>query len=426
MLPPVLEIYVIWHPEDAEGAAVAQSFIEHYHGNRFSGLLGGAIEVYARSTGWRGEKDAPRPIPLPGVVADTGLVPAEFVAIVPVLGNELAVATREATNPWHTYLQHLLEAAGEKGSQIGIFPLLLDAGATSNTKLGQLFNGFQLLARPNPAAPPEPEAELRCRDLSQALAKLLGEPAGSQRVSVFISHTKRAIDEDEADVVALVELVRGAIGHTRLGSFFDANDLQPGEDWDEQLRQSASSSALLALRTDLYASREWCQREVRIAKEHGMPIVVLEALTKGEERGSFLLDHVPRVPVRPENGSWRIADIRRGLNLLVDECLKRNLWQQQRRLAEAYAELQVDWWAPHAPEPLTLVQWLAARRGRIAPDTQESGTLILHPDPPLGAEERTLLEQLARLAGLRAPFDVLTPRTLAARGVPAGRGPGDV
>jgi len=37
-----------------------------------------------------------------------------------------------------------------------------------------------------------------------------------------------------------------------------------------------------------------------IAKRAGMPIVILDAPVLGEERGSFLMDHVPRVPVRLE------------------------------------------------------------------------------------------------------------------------------
>ena len=63
MLPPVLEIYVVWHPGDAAGAQICEEFLEHFHGSAFSGLIGGAIEVYARSTGWQGKGDAPRPIP---------------------------------------------------------------------------------------------------------------------------------------------------------------------------------------------------------------------------------------------------------------------------------------------------------------------------------------------------------------------------
>ena len=73
--------------------------------------------------------------------------------------------------------------------------------------------------------------------------------------------------------------------------------LQPGRNWSRELAERAATSALLAVRTSSYASRPWCQREMLLAKTAGMPIVVLDALEHPEERGSFLMDHVPRVPV---------------------------------------------------------------------------------------------------------------------------------
>ncbi len=116
----------------------------------------------------------------------------------------------------------------------------------------------------------------------------------------------------------------------------------------------------------------------------------------------------------PEGG-WAAGDVEAGLAVLVNECLKRALWERQRELALGRLDLDVVWWAPHAPEPLTLVRWLVQHRGM----GQGEGTgplRILHPDPPLGAPERLVLEQLARLGGVTRDLDVLTPRLLAACG----------
>lgn len=41
---------------------------------------------------------------------------------------------------------------------------------------------------------------------------------------------------------------------------------------------------------------------------------------------------------------------------------------------------------------------------------------ILHPDPPLGPDERNVLEQMLNLTGLPEALDVMTPRQLAGRG----------
>src|SRR5262249_19575608 len=153
----------------------------------------------------------------------------------------------------------------------------------------------------------EPVAERRCRDLAQGIAQFLGGLSGSAdgRLTVFISHTTKVGDDDEPGEMAdLLAQVRAIIGQTRLNDFFSTNPLRVGHDWSSELTEHAATSALLALRTDLYASRPWCQREMLVAKCAGMPVIMLDALGRGEERGSFLMDHVPRVHVHRDGGGW--------------------------------------------------------------------------------------------------------------------------
>jgi hypothetical protein len=279
------------------------------------------------------------------------------------------------------------------------------------TTLDRILGKYQRLGGSLPATGDGPDAGWR-RDLVQGLAQFTGRTGC--RLRVFISHTRQAIGDGQASG-ELTQMVRTVIAGTSLAEFFDPRDLQAGQEWREALRENAARGALLALRTDLYASRSWCQWEVLAAKEEGAPVVILDALELGEERGSFLMDHVPRVPVRRLAGGWAAGDVEAGLAVLVDECLKRTLWGRQRELALGRPDLDVVWWAPHAPEPLTLARWLVQHRdtGQLA----GTGPLrILHPDPPLGAPERLVLDQLARLGGVTRDLDVMTPRLLAARG----------
>src|SRR5215207_9810856 len=101
MLPPVLEIYVVWHPGDRAGAVAGEQVVQHFHGTAFSGLIGGAVEVYVRSEGWRGDEDAPRPIPLPRAPPPNNVAQAELTAIVPVLGTEMAGAVEQRAGAWY-------------------------------------------------------------------------------------------------------------------------------------------------------------------------------------------------------------------------------------------------------------------------------------------------------------------------------------
>jgi hypothetical protein len=219
---------------------------------------------------------------------------------------------------------------------------------------------------------------------------------------------------EQSSVSALVEVIRKVVGDTRLNDFFDASDIQPNEDWAPVIEAAAATGALLAVRTDLYSSRQWCQREVLTAKRFGMPVVVLDALTDGEERGSFLMDHVPRTPCRQVDGKWSNSDVRRALGQLVDECLKRALWRWQKQLAIQDSSLNIDWWAPHAPEPATFLNWLNSLEDIDAQRKQP--IVVLHPDPPLGPDEVEVLRQVGSAAQLHEDLDFLTPRGLAARG----------
>jgi hypothetical protein len=272
-------------------------------------------------------------------------------------------------------------------------------------KLAAIFGDKELLASvgvTNSAA--------LCRDLAHSITGFVSGSPG-RRLRVFISHTKRNSPDEEPDRVhGLVSLVRDVIGQTHLAPFFDAADLQPGALWEEELTKAAQSSALLIVRTDLYASREWCQREVLVAKRADMPVVALQALRDGEERGSFLMDHVPSVSCdRSDVGEQRSA-VEAALNKLVDEALKRALWRHQRSRLASYG---FDWLPANAPEPTTLAAWLRTVTKR---ETPQDRLFVLHPDPPLGHAELEVIGEVLAVAALLDHVEILTPRTFASRG----------
>lgn len=401
---------MVWHPGDAAaGGRIAETLLEHFRGTAYSGLIGGAIDVYVRSASKSGSPaDAPVPIPALDPPPYGLLVPA-FTAVVVVAGSELAAAA-EDPGSWRGYVDAISAAHRARPGSVALFPVNVARLALDKTYLEAVVGAQQQVA-----AGAFGEArfdETLCRDLGQGIAQLV-DPA-HQRLSAFISHTKRLTVNEKGDVSRLVDLVRAVIGGTRLNEFFDAADLQPGEDWAPKLIEEAARGALLALRTDLYSSRAWCQREVVTAKLHGMPVVVLDALTEGEERGSFLMDHVPRVAGHRDPDGWQEDAVHRALNQLVDECLKRALWQAQRRIGMDSLRVDIDWWADHAPEPATFAEWLEHRVDRDA--KRHEPIIVLHPDPPLGDDELDVLKQIGRLSGLDGPFEFLTPRGLAVHG----------
>jgi hypothetical protein len=393
---------VVWHPGDTDGPRIVEGLIDHFHGTTFSGLVGGAVEVYTRSAMW-GADGAPRPMPFMEPLPN-GLGRPAVTAVVPLLGTRLARAMDDDP-AWHRYLESMLSAAANDPG-VGMFALWLDEAATAGTALAQMFGASQALDSVGTT-----DNTVLCRDLAHSIGGLIGDPMGG-RLRVFISHTKRfSPDEGAPDAIReLVLLVRSVIGDTHLTSFFDEADLLPSVDWERELIEAAKSSGMLALRTDMYASRDWCQREMLVAKRADMPIVVLHAVNSGEERGSFLMDHVPAIPLRSNSLDAARASIESALNQLVDEALKRALWTQQRN---RLAALGFDWLPANAPEPTTLISWLAS--SDVLP-TANNRFFVLHPDPPLGNAELEVINDLLELAGIPLLVDIVTPRTFASRG----------
>lgn len=405
--PPILEIYVLWHPHDVLGATVAEWLFDHFHGRAYAGLAGGAVEVYSRNIGWAAAGGPPRPLPFMTALP-AGLPAAEFTVVVPVVGREFCVACRDDPT-WRDYVTAVADADADIGSTggsgVAVFPLL-DPDASIGGPVVDQLRRRQALPKEAATSP----ATL-ARELGQAIVQRLRRDVlgrGDTRLTVFISHTKKYTDTERDFGPRLAADVRRILDHTHLGEFFDAREIQAGDpDWARTLHEEAAHNLLLMLRTDLYATRDWTQHEVADAKQKDMPVVALHAVSSGEERGSFLMDHVPVVVCRPDDTDTAIET---ALNLLVDEAVKDALWDAQRVYLKGNG---FDWLPTHAPEPVTLTSWLLRHRDERPDDDH---VIILHPDPPLGPREQQVLVDLCHLAGFTGDVDVLTPRTFASRG----------
>jgi len=396
-IPPILDVFVVWHPDDPEGVKRFREVQDHFHSAAFSGLVGGAVEVYGRSEAWL-PNGAPRPFGITTALAD-GLPAAQFNAIVPVLSKEMARAA--ATSGWKEFIADIQALTAVP--DVGIFSVPADGVDLEKGALAAALGPFQLLPRDVVHNP-----KLLGRELDQAIAqKIRGDDGQSKRITVFVSHSKhRSLTEDD-EAPAIYESVRERIAKSHLAEFFDARDIQVGDRWVDELENNASEHALLIVRTDRYAERPWTQREVKAAKQSEVPVVTMYAIRSGEQQGSFLMDHVPTVACDLAD---RTPGIEAALDALVTEALKSTLWNAQRSYLESDG---FDWLPARSPEPTTIAPWLAAHKSEH-PDDQR--IWIMHPDPPLGQAERDLLVQMVELAGYSDDVNIYTPRTFASKG----------
>lgn len=201
-------------------------------------------------------------------------------------------------------------------------------------------------------------------------------------VKLFLSHSKH---DPEGTLIA-TELRDYGRQHLPVATFYDSNDIAAGHDFAKEILANAAESAVVVIHTDTYSDRSWCRKEVLAAKRFGSPVLVVDAVTVGEERLFPYLGNAP-------SARW-LFDSTRRCEIVIDAALRevlRNVYfiehvraiKRARYLADTNVEIAT------APEVLTYLNLVHAKKcDRTKP------SVLLYPDPPLGDEEIELLENL--------------------------------
>jgi len=231
----------------------------------------------------------------------------------------------------------------------------------------------------------------------------VGTPTGFLRL--FISHAK-------LDGLPLAQALRHQIQSIGwLRAFYDADDLPPGANWQRELERGVGSSLIVMLRTEVYDSRLWCQKEVRWADEYATPAVLVDARTAlNHPAASLPFDRIPTVRI-PDGNLMRVLflALREGLRFLYFQ----RLVEESRRAGQlpAAAELRVFSFPP------SMAALLRACRS-LSPAAAGVPRIILYPDPPFGAGAYEAAQAL--VAAYAPGARLATPNTLAAT---TGAGP---
>lgn len=105
------------------------------------------------------------------------------------------------------------------------------------------------------------------------------ETGNEQAINVFLSHTKK----DELGEKIATQ-IKEFIDRTQIKRFFDTTDIGINFKFEDEIQKHLQNSTLLAIHSDPYSSRYWCQKEILCAKEMDRPIVALDCLTEYEDR----------------------------------------------------------------------------------------------------------------------------------------------
>lgn len=190
-------------------------------------------------------------------------------------------------------------------------------------------------------------------------------------ITIFLSHAKAG---DTGRLHS--EEIKRFIDNTNMNRFFDATEITPGFDFSQEIEKYIPVSTLLAIVSDKYSSRYWCQREVLTAKLRNRPIVVLNCLDDFEDRIFPAASNVPCVHASVDTPLSK-RDILRVLSATIIETIR---YCHSLQCLEKYkSEGWVDTDCELIARPPEIRQVL---------DFKEKGkTKLCYPEPPVYCDE---------------------------------------
>lgn len=229
-------------------------------------------------------------------------------------------------------------------------------------------------------------------------------------IRLFISHAKKDLPSDPAAIAeGPVKAILATLTQLPVRGWYDSADIPPGGRFPDEIQNGVlNSSALVAVLTDNWSSREWCRRELLEAKLAARPLVLVDAIEARVIRLFPYLGNAVTLRWRAAIASFDTTDAlwidrktaweAEDAALVIETALLEALRYQyeHRRLLRSIGQKEVALGTP--PEALTLAHLPAGT------------TRVWYPDPPLGREELDRLQP----AGT-AKIDLTTPLSELAR-----------
>lgn len=381
----LLRIHVVWASGSAEGERVASLISDHFDGLGIE-RDGVAIRIPVRlvSAPWDDDSPLPRSI---------DLAQAECNAV--VLLNDGYM--QEDAADWNRWVMDARAAMDARGA--GDLYLAFGSPEKDPPLRGDVARHTQYARRDRWISSLD-GAALDARlllHLVHGLREHLRRVAGRGDVSekLFVSHAKA---DGDRTAWAIVDYVNQKHQDVPLDTFYDAKELQPGDDYERVFEEEIGHGTLLAIVSDVYDSRPWCVYELTTAKRARRPIVLADV---GKVRTSRTFPYganVPKIRVNPDGpgASW----IEQLLVQTVSEGLRCDMFAGQAARITAAAGIAGARILPRPPELFDLLPATA-------------GTAIVYPDPPVGRLEADILD-----AAIAALGGTTTYSTLSELGAP--------
>jgi hypothetical protein len=353
MQHPVV-ITVLFHPNDPASDRIARTLVKHFDklGMQRAGVQM-RIPVRVRS----------EPLQSDGSLRPIDSTAADLDVVVVLYGVDM----EEERDPW----RNLCRDAEQRRFPLLALLVAMDSGLKSFGTFSKVqdirwyeWTGLDEAARAQ---------RLIIHIVNAIRRRIFPKPAG-QREPIFISHAKH---DGKVAAERIVRHMSDPTNGLRLDNFYDALELESGEEWREGLRQAATRASMLCLITDSYDERPWCNQEILWAKENRRPLLLMDIGRSRVDRSFPYAGNMTLV----RNPMTDASGIELALMELLSEGLRCDLFTKRVDAATQGKALAL----PRPPE-LADLAFLSQ---------EDPGKAIVYPDPPLPDVEALLLQRLA-------------------------------
>jgi hypothetical protein len=363
-----LSLFVVWHPDFVEGKQIANDLYSTFCRNIDEPLSRGlGIQVYYQSVSL---------IPIDKSIANRN-------AIILLIDENYMVNSN-----FQEFTKYFISLTDDSTR---IYPIALCQQATG---FGCGLDAIQFIRYQNGFINIRDEYEKGIKKITAEIlhdcARLLMnfqpvwmDKKGSKipsPVKLFLSHAKKDGEETTKKFKLFVE------SETKLDVFFDTVDIADGYEFEKQIEANIENSALVVFHTDEYSSREWCRIEVLVAKRNKCSIVVVHNIKDGEKRAFPYMGNTPTITLKEDETSSFIEILTLTIYQVVNNLYQKELLQSfEAEFKNDQAEFVT------ITSPPELFNYIDLYRMKLS---EKKILIVLYPEPPLGAEELRILNDI--------------------------------
>lgn len=204
--------------------------------------------------------------------------------------------------------------------------------------------------------------------------KNIDEIESVEPIHIFLSYSRS--DEQSKNLVKQLSIF---LSTSVIRAFVDVSGVQAGDHIEQVLTQKIRESTFVAILSNSYGLRYWCQLEIMKARSFHRPCLVIDILESYQDRLFPYLGNMPWIYTQTKKNYSRESLETLAIEILIETLRRHYNNMYLKWFTEGLEEKENIDIHPYSPDPFLLLK--------------KSNQLILYPDPPILPHEESELNQ---------------------------------